>query len=413
MREWTLGEYAYVVATGLIQGILDLWMVSAYVKCKKNKKIAKYLLIVLLAIHDIFWSLVGESGNNVLFCIEITLFYPIVFLVLYAFYKGRARWNFIYIFAVEYSYQVLATVISIPFLAGRFRGNMNAVVDYMDTVSVSLLCFTVSISIGAAWVTKIIWSYLYKLKSGLLNILCLILSCLDIGALIFYGWIGVSISFSAMFLLAIIFFVYQNRREEKLSEQFKYYQAVEKIQTQKEKEISMIRHDIVNHLGVMEQMEKEEERKALLKVIDKGNRHITYIPILDCLIREKESECVKRGIEFEKQSIPFQNISISEYDLISLFANLLDNAMEAAAATKDPFVKMDIEKKQGHLRVVIKNSKQEESNPLRSGFMTTKSDKTKHGFGNRIIKEIVAANDGYIVYKDEGDFMTASVIFDL
>ena len=45
--------------------------------------------------------------------------------------------------------------------------------------------------------------------------------------------------------------------------------------------------------------------------------------------------------------------------------------------------------------------------------MTTKSDKTKHGFGNRIIKEIVAANDGYIVYKDEGDFMTASVIFDL
>lgn len=146
MREWTLGEYAYVVATGLIQGILDLWMVSAYVKCKKNKKIAKYLLIVLLALHDIFWSLVGESGNNVLFCIEITLFYPIVFLVLYAFYKGRARWNFIYIFAVEYSYQVLATVISIPFLAGRFKGDMNAVVDYMGTVSVSLLCFTVSIS---------------------------------------------------------------------------------------------------------------------------------------------------------------------------------------------------------------------------------------------------------------------------
>lgn len=413
MMEWTLGEYAYIVATGIIQGILDLWMVSAHVKCKNQKKYTKYLLILLLAFHDSFWSLVGESGNDILFCMEISLFYPIVLVLLYAFYEGRARWNFIYIFAVEYCYQVLATVISFPFLAGGFKGNMNAVVDYMGTVSVSLFCFTVTISIGAACITKVIWNYLYKSKSRLFNSLCFILSCLDIGALLLYGWIGVSISFLAMFLLVIFFSIYQNHREENLSEQFKYYQAVEKIQAQKEKEISIIRHDIANHLGVMEEMEKEKEGRELLKKIDKENGKITYIPALDCLIREKERECVERGIKFEKQSIPFGDIRISEYDLISLFANLLDNAMEASGFAKDPIVKMDITKQQRYLRVIIKNSKQKKSNPVKNEFKTTKSDKTKHGFGYRIIKEIVTANNGYITYKDEEDFMTVCVIFEL
>ena len=63
-------------------------------------------------------------------------------------------------------------------------------------------------------------------------------------------------------------------------------------------------------------MEKEKEGRELLKKIDKENGKITYIPALDCLIREKERECVERGIKFEKQSIPFGDIRISEYDYL-------------------------------------------------------------------------------------------------
>ena len=49
---------------------------------------------------------------------------------------------------------------------------------------------------------------------------------------------------------------------------------------QREKEISIIRHDIANHLGVMEEMEKEKEGRELLKKIDKENGKITSILIV-------------------------------------------------------------------------------------------------------------------------------------
>lgn len=411
MPGYGIKEYTYIVITGIIQGILDLWMISSHIKCKHNKNFSKYVLIVLLAFHDIFWGVLGESGNNVAFCIEIVIFYPLVLVLFYICHDGYAYWNFIYLFAVEWCYQMLASIISIPVLAVKCGGDMEAIVAYMGTVSVPLFVFTVTISIVSAWITKITWNYFYKFRSRLFNILCIILTCLDIGVLIFYGWKGISVCFSVLLLLIIIFFVYQNRSEKSLEKQFSYYQALEELQLQKEKEILIIRHDIANHLGVMKEMEKEEAGRELLKKIDKNSGKFIDIRVLDCLIREKEKECLEMGIRFEKQGVFFRDTNISECDLISLFSNLLDNAIEAAKQTKEPVVKMDITRQQGYLKIVIRNSKQAERNPLQNEFKTTKSDKSKHGIGNRIIREIVAAYGGRIAYKDDGHFITASVMF--
>ena len=413
MPEFGIGGYTYIVVTGIIQGILDLWMISSHIKCKVNRKYAKYVLMILLAVHDIFWGVLGETGNNVAFCIEIMIFYPVVLILLYIGYQGYAYWNFIYLFAVEWSYQMLASVISIPFLAFKFGGDMHAMVEYMETASVPLFIFTVTISIGSAWITKIVWNYFYKFKSKLFKAVCVLLTVLDIGVLIFHGWKGLIICFSVLFLLITVFFLHQNRSEKALEKQFAYYQELEKLQAQKEKEISLIRHDIANHLGVMEEMEKEEDGRTILKKIDKNSGKFTDIRVLDCLIREKEKECLETGIRFEKQGVFFRDINISEYNLISLFANLLDNAMEAAYQTKESTVKMNITRQQGYLKIVVQNSKSEKNYPLKTDFKTTKRDKAKHGMGNHIIKEIVSAYNGRITYRDDGDLMTACVIFDI
>lgn len=413
MPQYGIVEYLYIVITGIIQGILDIWMISPYIKCKRNKGSVKYVLMVLLAIHDIFWGVLGETGNNAAFCIEIMIFYPAVFALLYFCYQGYAYWNFTYLFAVEWCYQMLASVISIPLLAVRFEGDIDAMVSYMNTVSVPLFVFTVTISFISAWIIKNVWSYFYKFRSRLFNALCILLTCLDIGVLIFYGWKALSVCFSVLVLLIMVFFLYQNRSEKNLEKQFAYYQGLEELQAQKEKEISIIRHDIANHLGVMKEMEREEAGRALLKKIDKNSRKFTDIRILDCLIYEKEKECLEMGIQFEKQGVFFRDTCISEYNLISLFANLLDNAMEAARQTKEPTIKMNITRQQGYLKIVIQNSKPEKSKPLKSEFRTTKSDKSKHGIGNRIIREIVSVYDGRVVYKDDGNLMTVCVMFGL
>ena len=194
-------------------------------------------------------------------------------------------------------------------------------------------------------------------------------------------------------------------------EQFAHYQALEEVYRQKEKEISEIRHDIANHLNVMEAMRADSYGMDILRRIDKNaSVSFTDVPVLDCLIREKAEICQEKGIVFERKGQNLGSINITEYELVSLFANLLDNAVEAAIKTTEKKIFLTMEMQQGFLKIVLRNSKLENEAPLKTQFETTKKDKKKHGIGSRIIKEIVNDHDGRIRYIDHGTEME-TVIF--
>ena len=132
---------------------------------------------------------------------------------------------------------------------------------------------------------------------------------------------------------------------------------------------------------------------------------MTGIPVLDCLLREKTVLCEKQTITFIKSGTVIGETGITEYEFVSLFANLLDNAIEAAQKTEKKYVELKIEKQQGVLMITVSNSKQEKQRPLENEFGTTKKDKRKHGIGNRIIRDIVEAHGGRVTYHDQGDVM--------
>ena len=88
----------------------------------------------------------------------------------------------------------------------------------------------------------------------------------------------------------------------------------------------------------------------------------------------------------------------------------LDNAIEAAEQTEEKEVSLSLEKQQGYLKIVLKNSKLQEMEPLKTQFKTTKRNKKNHGIGNRIIRDIVSNYDGRIHYEERGNELEAVIL---
>ena len=72
-----------------------------------------------------------------------------------------------------------------------------------------------------------------------------------------------------------------------------------------------------------------------------------------------------------------------------------------------------MEKQQGYLRIVLRNSKLESINPITSDFKTTKANKKLHGIGNRIIRDIVNNHNGRIKYEEKGKELVAIVLVEI
>ncbi len=131
--------------------------------------------------------------------------------------------------------------------------------------------------------------------------------------------------------------------------------------------------------------------------------------IIDALLSYKKA-CGQReqiSIEFDMQKLP--PLSLSDTELVSLFGNLLDNAMEAAAKTENPWVKLESFTRGGQWLLKITNSKSAAEKPLESDMATTKGD--GHGLGTKIISKIVKRYKGVMEYKDLGEAFEAMAVF--
>lgn len=365
------------------------------------------------------------------------------------FCEGNAILNSLQILAIEWVWQISEMITPFPIYMLFTNFDLEKTQALFTTVSAVNMVHFVMIAFITTLPLKYIWSYMYQHKGKVYDFACALFGVLDIVCLIFYGWKVVAVALPTVLCIILTSFLKQSKNEKALKEQFDYYNKLMETQKQREKEISVIRHDIANHLNVMEEMQKDEEGQKLLKKIDKKSRNFTGIPVVDCLIREKEKLCEKEGISFIKEGVTIEDTKISEYELVSLFANLLDNAIEAAknvrvesenrTAEKETenavgnvvecivenpredveekvakrMVKLEVTRQQGYIKIVVRNTKLSTQTPIDNNFMTTKKEKSRHGLGNYIVREIVEKKDGRVTYCDEGDTMNVIVLLQL
>lgn len=153
--------------------------------------------------------------------------------------------------------------------------------------------------------------------------------------------------------------------------------------------------------------------------------------VLNALLYHKKKTCEEKNISFRSEIHNLPTGNFRETELVSLIANLLDNAIEAASSAKQssdtavnhsmtsccenqnhPFVLIQSLIQGETWMLKVSNSKSPALQPLQHNMKTTKKDPDNHGMGTAIIRNIVNRYHGMLEMKDEGDTFTVIVVFE-
>lgn len=195
----------------------------------------------------------------------------------------------------------------------------------------------------------------------------------------------------------------QKTMEMKMDVLEQQYVALETVYEEK----SILIHDIKNHLRTIDQMVMAEENteanryiKELIGVLGKGAiSAYTNHKLVDLILTTKKKEAEARQIRFQCESDDLSELCLKDSEICALFANLLDNALEAAGQCEKGRISLKCRRREKMLVIVSENSTvvqvvlDENSEPL-----TTKGDKKYHGYGLKSIRHILDQYDGYMEF---------------
>ena len=255
-------------------------------------------------------------------------------------------------------------------------------------------------------------------------------------------------------LIVIIMTVVQNREKKKLLKENERLQEIIEVRNSQVREMAAqnkvfgetLKKTLVDENEVIKSVETGNEtgNSSDKKTINESsNSAVGKEKYLNLVLDLERLSCEKNDIDFRVNiNACCDKLPFSETDLVRLFCNLLDNAIEAAGGRKDAYINFTISnfedetynsqlpekntnepithepnaqvtiKNRGTcLEILVENSKDSLLKPLENGFSTTKEEKDIHGRGVGIIKEIVGKYNGKISWEDLDDrFITKIII---
>lgn len=186
-----------------------------------------------------------------------------------------------------------------------------------------------------------------------------------------------------------------------------------KLLEENEKELHILRHDILKHMAEMQEMlaegnNKEAKQYALdINNIVLKNTSISRTGniVLDSILNIENKKASALGIKYDVKLNISENINISSVDLSRILYNAIDNAIEACEKVKEKYILVSISSDNKIIKIIVENT----SLPVEikdNKIKTTKSDYMRHGFGIESIKSALNNNDGLISLSyDKGIFI--------
>ena len=181
----------------------------------------------------------------------------------------------------------------------------------------------------------------------------------------------------------------------------KYYESME----QQHFEIRRMRHDMANYLQTLSVLPEKEKEEYIRNLLDNTtairNLHYCGDSTVNAVLTVKATAMEELGIRFSyKIDIPTE-LLWSKTDICTLFANALDNAIEACRQLPGEMRLITLESRmqKGMFVLSVKNPIAKDAMLIQDKkqkglFVTTKADEKNHGIGLKSMEEVVRQKDG-------------------
>ncbi|MBQ7012638.1 MAG: GHKL domain-containing protein [Oscillospiraceae bacterium] len=184
-------------------------------------------------------------------------------------------------------------------------------------------------------------------------------------------------------------------------------------------EIAIFRHDIRNQMRcVHDLIAQKEYEKAQSYIETMLDRNSTSAPLqIHCsssVVNAVINAQFQKASEYEiicSARIVTEVLPESEYDLSIILSNLLDNAREACQ--KQTGVRkmiLSVSELGAYYRIIVKNTIAESVLRKNHRLMTAKSDRGRHGWGLKSVREIASSYNGTMDIFEEEDMFVVSIL---
>ena len=134
---------------------------------------------------------------------------------------------------------------------------------------------------------------------------------------------------------------------------------------------------------------------------------------MDFVLNQKKKKAKDAEIEFVIETEVIPNWCLTTAEIVVLFGNLLDNAIEACEKQQEDarIIKIELKKRASLQFIKIQNSISEKPKIKKNRLVSTKKNPEMHGYGIKGVEQIVAKYDGEFTWNVSKDMFGVNVIF--
>lgn len=129
---------------------------------------------------------------------------------------------------------------------------------------------------------------------------------------------------------------------------------------------------------------------------------------MDAILNQSLYDAQQQGVTLKVSGYLPSNCRIETYDLCTIFANLLKNAVEASAFSKEKTVELSIKNKDEEIMIRVRNTYFGGRKKNGETYLTTKRQ-AGHGIGLNNIKESVERYQGKLLMMEEHNMFVTMI----
>ena len=250
------------------------------------------------------------------------------------------------------------------------------------------------------------WLSLFIIPFGTLYVTFLILESNNLSnyRIVISVSILLIINIVAFYLYDVLNSVYEDKIEKALlKQQNNYYHKQFEIMDNSYKNMKSVRHDIKNHLSIIESyIYKKNTEKAINYIQNILNSSYGEQELarsgnfdFDSILNYKLQNAKSKGIEVIVEAKIPQKINIESFDIAIIIGNLLDNAFEAVSKlSNDKKIKVRLNYRKNTLYIHVNNTFDGAVFYEDDQIISTHKDKENHGIGLKNIEKAIKKYNG-------------------